>query len=333
VTHPPPFHILAISGGGFRGLYSATVLKNLEQQLGAPLARRFDLICGTSVGGLLALGLAAEIPTEKLQAMFKKDGDRIFNARAASRKLLGPWVRSKHAADGLRNVLTEQFGGKTIGDLAHRVLIPAVNYSKGAGQFFKTPHAPQFSTDYKHKLVDVGLATAAAPIYFPLHKLGEEGVFVDGGLVGNSPGFFGFHEAHHVLGVPQGPGNIRVLAIGTMSRGATKRGDSGLDWGVKQWGTKIFDLVISAQEYSVHVMLEHLLGQDYLRIDDPATPEQSQDIAALDVASPAAIEVLTTRGTQAARRDMGDQHFVPFRTHIAAAPRFFHGPNKNAEAP
>ena len=71
-----PFHVLALSGGGFRGLYTATVLKHLEEQLGAPLACRFDLICGTSAGGLLALGLAAEIPAEQLQGMFEQDGVR-----------------------------------------------------------------------------------------------------------------------------------------------------------------------------------------------------------------------------------------------------------------
>lgn len=324
-----PFHILALSGGGFRALYSATVLKYLEAQLGAPLASRFDLICGTSAGGLLALGLAAEIPAADLQAMFQEQGKRIFNSRSAFRRLLGGLqVSAKHSADGLRGVLEEKFGDLTIGDLKHRVLIPAVNYSKGSGQFFKTPHAPQFSQDHVHKLVDVGLATAAAPTYFPLHQIGEEGVFADGGLVGNSPGLFGLHEAHHVLQVPRGIGCARVLAIGTMTLGATKRGASGLDWGLLNWGSSLFDLVISAQEQSVDSMLKHLLAGDYLRIDDLATPDQSRDIAKLDFVTAQATEVLTTRGAQAARRALGDPSFNPFRHHMATPAVFFHGPNK-----
>lgn len=326
-----PFHVLALSGGGFRGLYTATVLKHLEEQFGTPFGRHFDLICGTSAGGLLALGLAAEMPAEKLQAMFEQDGHRIFNSRGPARRALGPWMMAKHSADGLRAVLTEQFGEQTIGDLKHRVLIPTVNYSKGSGQFFKTSHSPQFYMDHKHKLVDVGLATAAAPTYFPLHQIGDEGVFADGGLVGNSPGFFGLHEAHHALGVPRGPGNVRVLAIGTMTLGATKRGDSGLDWGIRHWGAKLFDLVISAQEQSVDNMLAHLLGDDYLRIDDFATPDQSKDIAEFDVVTTAAIEVLKTRGTQAARRALGNPALAPFRNHFAEEPVFFHGPNKLEE--
>lgn len=255
----------------------------------------------------------------------------IFHPPHGVRRLLGRYKRAKYSPDGLRSVLTERFGERTLGDLKHRVLIPTVNYSKGSGQFFKTPHTPQFSQDFKHKLVDVGMATAAAPTYFPLHRIGEEGVFADGGLVGNSPGFFGLHEAHYALGRSREPGNVRVLAIGTMTLGATKSGDSGLDWGVLNWGEKLFNLVISAQEYSVDAMLGHLLGQDYVRIDDPATPDQSKDVAALDVVSPAAIEVLTSRGTQAARRALGDPALDPFCNHIATKPVFFHGPNKTPE--
>jgi predicted acylesterase/phospholipase RssA len=326
-----PFHVLALSGGGFRGLYTATVLKHLEEQMGVPLATRFDLICGTSAGGLLGLGLAAEIPTTQLQAMFEHHGNRIFGRPTGLRRLLGPIFRAKYSPDGLKAVLMENFDGLTLGDLKHRVLIPTVNYSKGNGQFFKTPHSPQLFMDHKHTLVDVGLATSAAPTYLPLHAIGEEGVFADGGLVGNSPGFFGLHEAHHALGVSRGPGNVRVLAIGTMTLGATKSGSTGLDWGIKAWGTRIFDLVISAQEHSTDAMLSHLLEQDYVRIDDPATPDQSRDIAALDIVSPAAIEVLKSRGTQAARRALGSKELTPFLNHIAAAPVFYHGPNKTLE--
>lgn len=323
-----PFHILALSGGGFRGLYTATVLKYLEEQLGAPLASRFDLICGTSAGGLLALGLAAEIPAVELQAMFQAQGSRIFGPRRGWRRALGMWTMAKHSPDGLRGVLQERFGDLTIGDLEHRVLIPTVNYSKGSGQFFKTPHAAGFSLDHKHRLVDVGLATAAAPTYFPLHQIGEEGVYADGGLVGNSPGLFGLHEAQHVLKVPREPGSVRVLAVGTMTLGATKRGASGLDWGILHWRKALFDLVISSQEQAVDSMLKHSLGADYMRIDDPATPDQSRDIAELDMVTPQAIEVLTARGTQAARRALGDPAIGAFRDHMAAAPVFYHGPRK-----
>ncbi len=187
----PPFHVLALSGGGFRGLYSATILANLEEALGVPLARRFDLICGTSVGGLLAIGVAAEVRRADLCSLFEHNGKRIFGSHEWWRHWpLAKWFRAKHASTGLRRVLAELFGAATLGDLQHRVLIPAVNANTGKSQFFKTPYHPSFERDYKLSLVDVSLATAAAPTYFPLHRIPSVGVFADGGLVGNSPGFF-----------------------------------------------------------------------------------------------------------------------------------------------
>ncbi len=308
-------------------MYTATVLRHLEESLGAPLANRFDLICGTSAGGLLALGLAAEIPAGELQAMFERDGQRIFGSRNLLRRILTKWIVAKHSANGLRSVLEERFQKQTIGDLRHRVLIPAVNYSSGKGQFFKTPHAPAFEMDHRRRLVDVGLATAAAPTYFPLHRIEDEGVFADGGLVGNSPGLFGLHEARQVLKVSPAA-TIRVLAIGTMTLGATLRGSALLDRGIFIWGAKVFDLVISAQENAVDAMLQHLLDTNYVRIDDPATPDQSKDISSLDEVSAAAIDVLKSRGTQAARRALGVPAFAYFKTHMAERPTFFHGPNK-----
>lgn len=323
------FHVLALSGGGFRGLYTATVLKHLEAAVGGPLADRFDLICGTSVGGLLALGLAARIPAAELQALFLVDGQRIFGSRGIWRRFLPQWIVAKHSPAGLHGAISERFNELTLGDLKHRVLIPSVNYSTGKGVFFKTPHAPSYVADVSRKLVDVGMATAAAPTYFPLHRIEDQGVFADGGLVGNSPGLFGVHEAHQVLHVPKG--NVKVLAIGTMTVGATIRGNSFLDRGIALWGAKLFNLVLSAQEHSTDSMLKHLLGSSYVRIDDLATPDQSKDISELDVVTAAAIDVLTSRGSQAARVALGTSEIKPFLQHMAKQPTFFHGPNKSVE--
>lgn len=325
----PTYHVLALSGGGYRGLYTATVLAELEAALGRPIASHFDLICGTSAGGLLGLGLAAEIPAAELKTLFEKHGNRIFGCRTLWRRLVGFWWQAKHSSDGLQAVLNERFGDATIGNLKHRVLVPAVNYSTGRGQFFKTPHHPTFELDHRMRLVDVALATAAAPVYFPLAR-NERGVFADGGLVGNAPGFFGLHEVRTFL-APDVPNvRIRVLAIGTMTIGATLRGDANLDRGFGRWRGSLFDLVISAQESSVDYMLKQSLQDDYFTIDDKATPDQSRDVKALDRVSPASTNTLRDRGMHAAQRALGDPKFQPFRAHRAGAPTFFHGPNKNS---
>lgn len=323
----PVYHVLALSGGGYRGLYSASILRQLEETLGKPLAQYFDLICGTSAGGLLALGLAAEVPAAELQEMFEKDGSRIFGSRNWWRCLTGFSIRAKHSNAGLREVLTEKFGTKSIGNLWHRVLIPAVNYSTGRGQFFKTPHHPSFELDHRLTLVDVGLATSAAPVYFPIAR-NARGAFVDGGLVGNAPGFFGLHEIKTFIAA-EGPVKIRVLAIGTMTNGATMPGGTNLDRGFFQWKESLFDLVISAQESSVDYMLKQILRDDYVSLDEKPTPDQSEDVKKLDRVTEGATNTLKDRAAHTFQRTLGDPNFQPFRRHMAKPATFFHGPNKN----
>ncbi len=324
----PPFHVLALSGGGYRSLYTATVLAELEAALGHPIGRHFDLICGTSAGGLLALGLAQEVPAKKLQSLFLDKGKRIFDDRNLVRRLLGFWLRAKHSNAGLQEVLQELFKTETIGDLKHRVLVPTVNYSTGLGQFFKTPHHEKFEFDHRMTLVDVAMATSAAPVYFPLVR-NSRGVYADGGLVGNAPGFFGLHEVNTFLAQGRNA-KVRVLAIGTMTIGATIRGGANLDRGILSWGGDLFDLVISAQASSSNYMLRQSLQDDYFQIDDAATPDQSKDVKALDRVTAASTNTLRDRATHAAQKALGDPLFQPFRSHFAAAPKFFHGPNKNS---
>src|SRR5262249_38669774 len=78
---PPRFQILALSGGGFQGLYTAQVIADLEEHSGKPFASYFDLIAGTSVGGILALALALEIPAARIVTLFEKNGPMIFSRR------------------------------------------------------------------------------------------------------------------------------------------------------------------------------------------------------------------------------------------------------------
>jgi hypothetical protein len=329
-SEPEPFHILALSGGGFRGLYTATVLEELETNLGSPIANRFNLICGTSVGGLLAMGLAAEIPTSELTKIFTEHGKDIFGCQSWLRRLGRGIFRAKHSDEGLRRTLEKVFEGRLLGDLKHPVLIPTVNYSTGRAQMFKTPHHPRLELDHRLSLVDVALATSAAPVFLPLAE-NSRGVFCDGGLVGNSPGFFGIHEAKHFMGAD--PACTRLLAIGTMSLGNTVPGSARRDRGIADWGEALFSLMISAQESSTNFLLQHELGERYARIDDDATPDQVDDIRHLDVVSPAAVKTLTLRARNAAQGGLGMKSFAPFRAHVASLPTFFHGPNKNTEMP
>src|SRR4051794_11838085 len=118
------FQILALSGGGFLGLYTAEVLTRLERQAGRPIGQCFDLIAGTSVGGILAIGLALEVPAERMRDVFRMNGERIFSSRTrprwgwldARRSLLSP----KYDGTELRRTITEMIGaGTTLADAKH----------------------------------------------------------------------------------------------------------------------------------------------------------------------------------------------------------------------
>jgi patatin-like phospholipase/acyl hydrolase len=178
------FHILSLSGGGFKGLFTAVILEKLEEELGYPIAKKFDLLAGTSIGGIIALALADEIPAKTITEFFVNNKDKIFG-RAF---LLGYSCWSKYSNEGLKECLVEIFKDSKIKDLKHRIIIPTINYTKGSPQILKTRHHKDFKTDIKWPLVDVALATSAAPVYFPMFR-SEYGDFIDGGIVANHPDF------------------------------------------------------------------------------------------------------------------------------------------------
>ena len=131
-------NILALSGGGYKGLFSARILSCLEKEFGCPIAKKFDLIAGTSIGGIIAIALALEIPAKEIEKLFVEKGNIIFKKRHFWSN--GYILNSKYNNIGLKDTLSDLFKDKTIGYLKHRIIIPTVNYTEGKPQLFKTPH-------------------------------------------------------------------------------------------------------------------------------------------------------------------------------------------------
>lgn len=189
-----PFQILSLSGGGYLGLYTICVLADLEDRIGAPLGSRFDLIAGTSVGGIIAIGIANEVPAARIKAAFETNGTRIVSDRRAPGTPIGKVadvLRSlsspKYAPSPLRATIVDIIGADTrIGELKHPCIIPTVCLTKGGPQIFKTDHHPDFSRDHRLRAVDVALATSAAPAYFPIAVI-DDSLYADGGLYANPP--------------------------------------------------------------------------------------------------------------------------------------------------
>ena len=328
-TSAPAFQVLALSGGGYRGLYTTRIIADIEKADGVPFARHFNLIAGTSIGGILALALALEIPAKQMVELFAEHGDEIFAKQDGA--FFG-YARAPYSAQGLKALLQreEVFGQRLLGACRHPVLIPTINYSTGQAQMFKTSHHPSFVRDHAAPLVDVALATSAAPGYFPRH-LYDNCQYVDGGLYANAPGSLALHEATEFF--HQELGAIRLLSIGTMSARFTADPTRSPDGGAIDWGganplempRRLFSLAISVQETLSCQMLRHRLTDErYFHIDDPLTEDSSHAVG-LDKTDGAAREVLLGTAGQRSKICLGDARFQSFLKHTSPAPIFYHG--------
>jgi uncharacterized protein len=298
VSSRKPFRILSLAGGGYLGLYSACVLAELEAHVGEPLARRFDLIAGSSVGGILAIGLAFELPMQEIKRLFVERGTEIFSARSMptgrvgklldlTRSVLGP----KYSGSALRHALAQHLGEQTLSEARHHVVVPAVNITGCQTKIFKTPHATGSTGDEHVRAIDAVMATCAAPAYFPSVQIGDS-LFADGGMFAVAPDQVAMHEAEHFIGIKADA--IRMLSIGTATMNYAPAETIAFDDGAVGWlseGRLILTL-ISVQQQHVHAMMQDRLGERYFRLDaawpaheglgiDVATPEAARTLAGL----------------------------------------------------
>lgn len=332
-TAASPFRILALSGGGYRGLYTAKVLADLEAHIDAPIASRFDLLAGTSIGGILALALSLNIPASQMVELFTQHGSDIFKSRSS----LWGLIRSRYTQTELAGLLRgpNLYSGKTLGDCLHRIIVPAIDYSNGIPVLFKTPHHIDLTRDHTYPIADVALATSAAPAYFPRHSF-DNRQFIDGGLFANAPGLLAVHEAQHYLGAKRD--DIHVVSVGTMSSRFTVDPRKNREGGTLDWGginpantpQRLFGIAISSQEALVNSMLKHRVkaGQ-YYHIDEPLTDEKSHAVA-LDKTDGAAQEALLGAASQSSKVALGQPLFRELLKTPSPRPTFYYGPNANA---
>lgn len=314
-------NVLALSGGGFRGLYTIRILRNLEKHIGRPLGEHFNLITGTSIGGIIALGIAAGISLDTIEETFISRGKHIFPKPIVRRDSRLPMplqrlgglyrkfraiFRPIHDAKGLHDVLTDLFGDMEVQHLKKaNVAITSANLSTGSPKMFKTPHHGEIYLDKHLKVVDVALATSAAPVYFPIHEIPQlNTLYADGALMGNAPGFFGWLEAKTRLGIPEN--EIFVLSVGTLAgkpslSGSTKYAQGALFW-LSPEKLRLMRFLMSQQEQLTNYMLRLLLKDRYHLIDGSVSDDAANDID-LDDTSDAAIKTLISHA---------EKHFADF---------------------
>lgn len=208
---------------GFGALFLPAFLANLEKDLEHPIGRYFDLISGTSTGGIIAIGLALGMSAADILKLYEEKGPAIFGQTRtglsgwiAGRFRWGRWVfwGPKYDANPLRNALTEVLGQRRLGEAGTRLLVPAWHPKTQQVYIFKTAHHPRLQTDYKELAVDAAMATASAPTYFAQHITANDVGLVDGGLWANNPTGIAVVEATATLGWPAS--DLKVLSIGCL---------------------------------------------------------------------------------------------------------------------
>ncbi len=294
--------ILALSGGGFRGLFTASVLAGLEEHAQKPIGRCFDLICGTSIGSIIAMAIGIEMPMKKVAKIIENNGKNIFRNRF---RLLGlmDLVSPKYSNKGLYKTVKTVFENKTLADSKHPLLIPVVNYSDGRPSMFKALCGKHLTMDKQLKMADVAMAASAAPTYFPAWQMPNDGrVYVDGALYANAPGLLGVHEL--VFNMKQDINKVSLLLVGTM-RADERIKQTELNRSVFWMGknARIFNVAMSAQEKLVNFMLKQQLGDRYQFIDQHPTIEQAENLG-LDIATEDAANILRSAAKNEAQTFM-----------------------------
>jgi len=266
----PNFRIIALDGGGIRGVLTAVLLDRLAQHypglLDPPDA--VMLFAGTSTGGILALGLAAGLTPAQMRDLYVVNGKSIFDATWL-RDIgdLGGIAGAKYDNANLKAVLGQTFAGATLGTLKHRVLISSFQLDDGAPnpswkpKFFHNFPGPD--SDAAELVVDVAMETSAAPTYFPSYK-----GFIDGGVIANNPSMAALAQAldgRNPVAERATIEDITLLSIGTGTSLQYIK-DKELDWGDAQWIKPLISIMMDGSVGVADFECIQLLGSRYQRL-------------------------------------------------------------------
>jgi predicted acylesterase/phospholipase RssA len=272
--------ILSIDGGGIRGIIPATVLAEIERRTGRHVADLFDVIAGTSTGGILACGLTIPDATggpsrsaSELVDMYVKEGPRIF-----PHEFLGglrSLVDEKYPHKGIEAVLQQYMGGTMLSDAVTEIIVTAYDIERRGPFFFRSARA-RVDRRYDFPMRMVARSTSAAPTYFEPFKLPAQPpdayyALVDGGVFANNPAMCAYVDAY--AGQAR-RGEVLMVSLGTGSLTRPLPYDEVKDWGLLQWARPILGVAFDGVSSATEFQLQQILGADNHRLQ-----------ATLDIAS------------------------------------------------
>lgn len=327
-----PFRILSIDGGGIRGILPASILAKVETQYlgGKSAGDYFDLITGTSTGGIIALGLSIGKTAQSILNLYVNHGKEIFpplrwdflNARKRWRSFQA-LQHHRYKAEKLEILLKSVFSEKTLGEALRRLCVPSFDGFTEVN-VFKTPHHSDFRIDWKEHMLTVAMATAAAPSYFPLYKSGKR-FFADGGVWANNPVMIGLVDALVCYGLERR--QVHILSLGTGDTEIRFTENQIVHGGLVDW----YEIISSA----MHLQSQNAMGQaglligrdQLLRLNAPPMPD---DPIALDDYNRSKSELPTIAAQLVSEH--GQEMQRRFFFEEAAPYKAFYGPRALIEA-
>lgn len=274
---PKRFQILSLDGGGIKGLFSAAVLAAIEEDLKINVADHFDLIAGTSTGGIIAIGLGLGMKPREIVEFYLREGPRIF-PRWFGAKCLQHWAFRKYSPEPLIAALQSCFKDKRFGDSRTRLVIPSYNLGEDDVYIFRTPHADRLKRDYKVPAWKVALATSSAPTFFPCTREVDNVRLIDGGVWANNPTMVAIIEAYGTLKIPLN--SLWAFSIGT-SDAVSQRHQRLNSGGIISWGLEnaAMDVILRGQSIGAINQATFLLGRDRV---ERLNPKVAADEFSLD---------------------------------------------------
>ncbi|MCL1462897.1 patatin-like phospholipase family protein [Argonema galeatum] len=318
--------ILSIDGGGIRGIIPAIVLNYIEEHTGKRIATMFDLIAGTSTGGILALGLTRknsdssinkepEYTAVELVNFYRQYGEKIFTEKWPTP--IDDLLQPKIDPQGRQEVLTALLGEAKVEDAIKEILITSYDIELRIPVFFTSNRDAEDieSSDCRKictgfKMVEAAMATSAAPTFFPPYQLETahrtpEGYYalIDGGIFANNPSSLAMMEA--MISYKRNTDkelertDTLVVSLGTGSLTRQYKYKDVKNWGQLKWGLPLLNVVLDGQSEAVAYQLSKLMvtrgeNRNYYRFQLPLSSDHNHD--QMDNASPSNIEYLEERG-------------------------------------
>lgn len=318
-----PFKILCIDGGGIKGLFSAQVLAEFEEAFETKTSEHFDLVCGTSTGGIIALGVAAGISMIQIVDFYKDKGPEIFCQKykiGSFGELLYTLkqavVKSKYSEKRLRKALEDVFEDRKIGSSKNLLCIPAYNITTSMPRIFKKDYG-HLNQDDDKTFVEVALATAAAPTYFPVQEI-DNVQYVDGGLFANNPIVVGLTEAifkgYWIKPKSERKDDdfdgVEILSISSCeipSGDVAKRKSRSF----MNWKSTLFDAYNEGQsksnEFFINQIIPHLDFEVIIkRVKNGSISAKQAEVISLDKANSASLQVLQGIGAAVGNNEKND---------------------------